>query len=978
MSHRCRPFKRKGAAGGYDTDSDVEPDIELNVIVSASGSSVTRTVHEPVQKRPRTSPLPQTTVQPEETLTAAELQKKPSRKQGASVLMDTFSQHFESLQEAILSTEHHPRLGQPCPCGEIPAKFRCTECFQSNLLCKECIVAAHQHHPFHFLGEWTGTFFRRVELSELDFVIRLGHYGGRCPNHPVSKPPRVTVIVHVNGVHRALIEYCYCKLVSDAEQLVRARLFPSTMKHPETAMTFAVLKHFHISNLTSKKSAYDYAKTFTSLTNNAFPQKVPDRYREFAAVARVWSHLALVRRTGQAHGIDAILSHRRRNSLTVRCPACIEVGFNIDPDILNAATVEEVHKYTLFLSTDGNFRLQRKNKNDDPDDTALNDGNAYFVPTEAYKEYLKHTNSVREEPPSCSHLQAGRLQNVVKFKNAVISGVVAFQCARHGFYMPQGTVDLVKGEEFRRTDFALMLVLVELWRLRWILISYDIWCQYVINLRNRFSKWFPAMVPILDKIRGAIPKMHVLNHVLLCMLAWSFTYKKYSGETCGENIEGGWAEQNQSAGSTKEMNDGHRHDALDDFMGHWNWTKLHQIAATLERMYKTCIKNLKTREGDFEQLTALHPEDRIAAWNEMDTEPKVVGNVITSVYEVQVKNGPPTLNTVYQSLVQDEVTAKLGIGEAALINVGLQLEHTQAMISAKLAGHDDDSLTSLRAKLNRDLSSWRQEQLAAFPDLSNELSVVDASTPEKAPLLLPSSFKPEKRVALRLDGLAVIEYKLREGQAHDALAELRLAIKTCNANLEFKKKYVHGQKPNTRAQQYLRTLEAEKKAAAEKYRRAYAALLSLGLSKDDKTLEPLLDNQLWMKNVTERHKLGSSRTQDPWFWLVGRPSGMSTEEANEWSIEMDRVKWFRDRAARDRAREEKEILEEEFRRSIASFRRMSEVWFELASKKPAPGYAAYCHKQAVMYSSLASDCEKKRDDAFNSPAMWYVLVSTGS
>ncbi|GLB43470.1 hypothetical protein LshimejAT787_1303830 [Lyophyllum shimeji] len=353
MSHKCRPFKRKSAAGGYDTDSDAEPDIELNVAVSASGSSITRTVHEPIQKRSWTSPLPQTTVQPEATLTTAELQKKPSQKQGASVLMNTFSQHFESLQEAIFSTEHHPHLGQPCPCGKIPAKFRCTECFQLNLLCKECIVAAHQHHPFHFLGEWTGTFFRRVELSELNFVIRLGHYGGRCPNHPVSKPPCITVIVHVNGVHRALIEYCYCKLVSDAEQLVRARLFPLTMKHPETAMTFAVLKHFHISNLTSKKSAYDYAKTFTSLTNNAFPQKVP--------------------------------------------VTCIEVSFNIDPDILNAATVEEAHKYTLFLSTDGNFRLQRKNKNDDPDDTALNEGNTYFVPTEAYKEYLKHTNSVHEE-----------------------------------------------------------------------------------------------------------------------------------------------------------------------------------------------------------------------------------------------------------------------------------------------------------------------------------------------------------------------------------------------------------------------------------------------------------------------------------------------------------------------------------------------------------------------------------------------------
>jgi hypothetical protein len=47
---------------------------------------------------------------------------------------------------------------------------------------------------------------------------------------------------------------------------------------------------------------------------------------------------------------------------------------------------------------------------------------------------------------TCSHLRAVRLQNLIKFKNADISGVVAVQCARHGFYMPQGLVDLMKGE----------------------------------------------------------------------------------------------------------------------------------------------------------------------------------------------------------------------------------------------------------------------------------------------------------------------------------------------------------------------------------------------------------------------------------------------------------------------------------------------------------------------------------------------------
>lgn len=49
---------------------------------------------------------------------------------------------------------------------------------------------------------------------------------------------------------------------------------------------------------------------------------------------------------------------------------------------------------------------------------------------------------------TCAHLRAARMQNIVKFKNAVVSGVVGVQCARHGFYMPRSTVDLTKGEAY--------------------------------------------------------------------------------------------------------------------------------------------------------------------------------------------------------------------------------------------------------------------------------------------------------------------------------------------------------------------------------------------------------------------------------------------------------------------------------------------------------------------------------------------------
>lgn len=46
----------------------------------------------------------------------------------------------------------------------------------------------------------------------------------------------------------------------------------------------------------------------------------------------------------------------------------------------------------LSLSADGNFHMQCKDKQDDPDDVTLNGGNAYFVDADPYKVYVNHVD----------------------------------------------------------------------------------------------------------------------------------------------------------------------------------------------------------------------------------------------------------------------------------------------------------------------------------------------------------------------------------------------------------------------------------------------------------------------------------------------------------------------------------------------------------------------------------------------------------
>ncbi|TFK58984.1 hypothetical protein BDN72DRAFT_723932, partial [Pluteus cervinus] len=136
-----------------------------------------------------------------------------------------------------------------------------------------------------------------------------------------------------------------------------------------------------------------------------------------------------------------------------------------------------------------------------------------------------------------------------------------------------------------------------------------------------------------------------------------------------------------------------------------------------------------------------------------------------------------------------------------------------------------------------------------------------------------------------LNSFVPVELALREGQCHDALDSLRTAIKTFNANYRDKQTSIRGQHPNTRAQAFLDTLQKDKVSALEKYNRSRDALLRLGFSPHNKSLQPLSKSQLWGRDMGAPAELGATRKEEPWFWTVGRPSGLSNKEEKDWSYE---------------------------------------------------------------------------------------------
>ena len=93
---------------------------------------------------------------------------------------------------------------------------------------------------------------------------------------------------------------------------------------------------------------------------------------------------------------------------------------------------------------------------------------------------------------------------------------------------------------------------------------------------------------------------------------------------------------------------------------------------------------------------------------------------------------------------------------------------------------------------------------------------------------------------------------------------------------------------------------------------------------------------------------------------------------------MDRVKYFRDRSALHRAREEKEILECEMVRTARSFAVMKEGWSEHGRReKERSSFAssAYAFKQSEIYACLADDTTVIRDKAEKKQVIyqqWYM------
>lgn len=148
--------------------------------------------------------------------------------------------------------------------------------------------------------------------------------------HDAAGNPWVT-IVDITGVHHLPVHFCKCdKFVARHIQLLRLGLYPASYDRPQTVFTFRVLDDFDLENLETKAAAQRYYTKLKRLTCNAFPQTVPDRYREMLRIMHEWRNLKLRKRAG-LFGKD-LGKDIAPGGLALFCPACPQPGVNLPDD----------------------------------------------------------------------------------------------------------------------------------------------------------------------------------------------------------------------------------------------------------------------------------------------------------------------------------------------------------------------------------------------------------------------------------------------------------------------------------------------------------------------------------------------------------------------------------------------------------------------------------------------------------------------
>ncbi|KAJ8088246.1 hypothetical protein PM082_022318, partial [Marasmius tenuissimus] len=798
-------------------------------------------------------------------------------------LLGEYSHNMDQAARLLLDREIDPMIGTPCGCKSgAPREVRCMECDQRPLLCTACWIDAHKYNFTHWAHVWTkfGHFIKH-DISALGYTIPLGHNGERCPSPKESK---YLIIADVNGIHATRVSYCGCRLGENLDKwtrLFKSDLFPSTVTDPQSAFTFRLLRHYSLFTLQAKITPYDYIKAIRRLTDNVFTGNVPNLYKQFMIVIRIWDLLSAERRSGTHHNPD----RKTANDLIVECPACPTSGVNMEPGWTKSPeSLRHLHQTRLTL--DGNYQANHfARKNIDKNDVSLWAGRGYLPVASVYNAHCGLEEASSTEKSVCGHLKTINKQDKVKFKNMDISGIVNCQCC-HIFI--RSTANLQCGERWVCVDECLSRGVAqrsveEDGILAQYVVSFDAMCSYCKGIPKRWLQMHPELAYLVEQMRWVIPVCHCRNHISSCEPLYLYTYKEGVGEFQGETAELAWDNLNAIGPSIRQMTLGSREDTLNSHIGDWNWRKIVGLSMQLFNEIETLKERYTKKRKHFVGLWELYGQ-RAVDWNKEDRSPKLAPRrklAVTSVYTHDTR--APTLKSLVEQMRRSDKDFRTPAGDRKLgSTIGFLEEALELMITQehvrRLArkesknGAEEESeneskeLSSQRQELEARLRPFRKEQGKVMPaDAAARYTLNLPCHPENQLLCVPSDFSQDELSQFNMNALAAKQADLVRGKMLDLVRVLRSDVRILTAAGARKVKHARKQDANTRAMTQIRELRDQR----DQHLLDYNFLRSV-LKKIDRIEEeewPKLTVRDTYRKSTESGRLpGGSRTEEGVLW----------------------------------------------------------------------------------------------------------------
>ncbi|KAJ7688830.1 hypothetical protein B0H17DRAFT_1202698 [Mycena rosella] len=615
--------------------------------------------------------------------------------------MDELKSQQGVFLEMLPSRYHDPLVLTPCSCDDTRVrKVGCSDCIQPVLLCPQCWLNKHRTLPTHWALIWNTKdhFFEKHDFCRVmkNGSIAIGHHGQRCPQAGLG---RSFTLVDMNGIHATILTFFRCNNeegqcgASDFQQLLKAGIFPGSVKDPKTGYTLAVLEYFRQLRSQGKGSAYNFVCVLSRMADPIFSGSVPDIYINFLAVSRFYEYLYIIMDRGHAHmpdvplpgEVDRPYPNRPREYLGQNCGACPERGVNM-PLIVNVPCYLR-HLISQHLTLDGNFKANLFFKRDDGSDKARTDGTMYFPVQQEFerisKEYVIPDED--KEVPCKAHIGSIWHQGQVKYGNTAVSSMIACACDHA---VAGSFVDMLKGEGFALGTYAQREHLKHAnspphppKSATPTVFSYDSFCSFIVNMVKRAIALFPDETAL---------------HTLLAA----------------------------------------RHDIINFVMDAWNTWKVLRQAELLAAERLDALHLFELHMVVVEDLSRQHAAE-VPGWSRLSCKTtQSAGGKVRSIYQhestkvITIESMLAGLDAAERERAKREAGTQPTTSVAQWIHAGMAIQCQQVLVVALLTSHREHplqetwaSITKLRDSLNVDLKTFREHQrfeveLSADPNIS--------------------------------------------------------------------------------------------------------------------------------------------------------------------------------------------------------------------------------------------------------------------